>query len=219
MTTLFHDTETCAVCGQGHTIHGLTSTNTMGWCDLDTRPAEMKRSTMEYWFQECPACGYCAESTAESADGTAEIVRGEPYQMLRTRTDIAPTARRFLLQGLIAGSLADPVAGCWANIHAAWVFDDAKCGEQATACRLAAEAFAEQADAAGEAISRQTGVSQLIRADVLRRSGKPEAAQAMAAAGLATGCTENIRKILAYEISLIVAGDRACHDISGAFEP
>lgn len=218
MTTLFHETEICAVCGRSHTIHGLSSTNTMGPCDLDSRPAEMKRSTMDYWVQECPDCGYCASSTSEAADGTEGIVRGDAYQSLRQDFAKNPTARKFLMQSLIAVELGRTVDGCWANIHAAWGFDDAKEREQARRCRIAAVDLARMAAESSESIAGQTGVSELIRADLLRRVAKSDEARAMAQAGLATECEDDIKKILSYEIALIDSGDIACRDISGAFK-
>jgi hypothetical protein len=217
MTTLFHDTEVCAVCGHSHTIHGLASTNSMGPCDLDSRPAEMKRSTMEYWVQQCPSCGYCAASTSEAADGIAEVVRGQPYQSLLQQTQLDPTGRKFLLQRLIATEQSKLADAFWACLHAAWAFDDANDPEQATRCRTTAEQLARDAANAGEVIAEQTGISELIRADLLRRVGHFKPALVVAETGLHAQCEDNIKKILAYEISLIKAGDRDCHDIGAAF--
>jgi hypothetical protein len=38
----------------------VSTTNEIGSRDLDNRPAEMMRSTIQYWICRCPKCGYCA---------------------------------------------------------------------------------------------------------------------------------------------------------------
>lgn len=58
MTTLASTSKKCLVCGTVSQFSALQSTNSFGYSDLDFRPAEMKRSTMPYWIQECPCCGY-----------------------------------------------------------------------------------------------------------------------------------------------------------------
>ena len=47
MTTVFPQTVRCSVCGAENEMMVVASTNTFGGTmDLDTRPPEMKRSTM-----------------------------------------------------------------------------------------------------------------------------------------------------------------------------
>ena len=59
MTTIFEEENHCSVCGSKSVQAVIRSTNTMGPPDLDTRPAEMERSTINYWIQTCPSCGFC----------------------------------------------------------------------------------------------------------------------------------------------------------------
>jgi len=60
MTTLTPDAMRCALCGElsEHLVVG--SSSSFGPPDLDTRPAELVRSTLPYWVRQGPVCGYCA---------------------------------------------------------------------------------------------------------------------------------------------------------------
>ena len=59
MTTIVPQEVKCSMCGSISKQQLIASTNTIIWApDLDLRPAEMARSTMVYWIQECPDCGY-----------------------------------------------------------------------------------------------------------------------------------------------------------------
>lgn len=70
----------CAICGATNEYRGLASTNTLGGDpDLDSRLAEMKRSTMYVWIQECPECGYISEEVSDSSDVTIEWLQSEKY--------------------------------------------------------------------------------------------------------------------------------------------
>lgn len=82
MTMIFPKKLRCAVCGRASEHQVLASTNTMGPPDLDLRPEEMQRSTMNVWVQRCPHCGYCARSIEDETEGAAEYLRGEAYAKL-----------------------------------------------------------------------------------------------------------------------------------------
>jgi len=65
MTTIQKRTFKCTVCGIEERYNIVFSSSTLGSPDLDLRPAEMKRSTMEFWIQECPKCGYVSKTVSE----------------------------------------------------------------------------------------------------------------------------------------------------------
>jgi endogenous inhibitor of DNA gyrase (YacG/DUF329 family) len=62
MTSYGSKTVKCSVCGQDSEQGIIMSTNSFGSMDLDMRPPEMERSSMDLWLQECPHCGYVANS-------------------------------------------------------------------------------------------------------------------------------------------------------------
>ena len=74
MTTLDEAKKKCAVCGKISAHFEVTSTNTFGAPDLDTRPPEMMRSTMDMWVQECPSCGYLSGGSEKLREGEVERV-------------------------------------------------------------------------------------------------------------------------------------------------
>ncbi len=53
MTTIIEIDVTCAVCGMKQTVQEMGSTSSFGAMDLDTRPPELRRSTMHFWRHEC----------------------------------------------------------------------------------------------------------------------------------------------------------------------
>ena len=70
----------CSVCGATNEFRVLLSTNTFGGGpDLDLRPAEMKRSTMPVWVQECPECGFISGDVTDLSTVTREWLQSEQY--------------------------------------------------------------------------------------------------------------------------------------------
>jgi ribosomal protein L37E len=66
MTTYTRKEVTCANCGAQSSHATLGSTNEFGSPDLDLRPPQMMRATMNAWLQECPACGLVALSAVRA---------------------------------------------------------------------------------------------------------------------------------------------------------
>ncbi|MFO0826101.1 MAG: hypothetical protein U0792_23795 [Gemmataceae bacterium] len=100
MTTYFRKQEKCANCQQTSEHHVLGSTNTMGSADLDLRPAEMQRSTMGAWLQECPHCHYIASEISEK-QGELKRVASPEYQAILADTRFPQLAQRFLAHSLL----------------------------------------------------------------------------------------------------------------------
>ena len=69
MTILRCDEVTCCYCGQVSEQISMTSSNERGSRDLDFRPAEMYRSTMNSWLQECPHCHFISTSISTRLAG------------------------------------------------------------------------------------------------------------------------------------------------------
>ena len=65
MTRLLRQTKKCAICSNTHSYSVIGSTHRFGPCDLDMRPPEMQRSTMPYWVEECPFCGYVSADVSK----------------------------------------------------------------------------------------------------------------------------------------------------------
>ena len=80
MSTIVSEKYKCAMCGSTNEYNELASTNTFGSPDLDLRPAEMRRSTMPLWVQECPECGYVSKKVSDPSHVTREWLEFERYQ-------------------------------------------------------------------------------------------------------------------------------------------
>ena len=79
MTTFLQEKLTCVICGSTSKHEMLGSTNTYGSPDLDLRPPEMHRSTMDYWVQECPFCGYVYSSIEKNVNKSNNTIPSKVY--------------------------------------------------------------------------------------------------------------------------------------------
>ncbi len=77
MTITFEIEKRCAVCGKVSKQIALMSTNAIGYSDLDMRPPEMERSTINTWIQICPSCGYRALDISELIEKSSEAVNSD----------------------------------------------------------------------------------------------------------------------------------------------
>ena len=77
MTQIFPSKITCPICENDFEIYLLASTNQMGAPDLDLRPPEMARSTMNTWTYECPHCSYVSADFDQTPEIKKEFL--EPY--------------------------------------------------------------------------------------------------------------------------------------------
>ena len=129
MTTFFTEPKTCAVCGVDFDVTVLGSSTQLAPPDLDLRPGEMVRSTIDHWVQECPSCGYCMADVSVAQPHAAALVRSTDYQTLRKGSDYNPLASRFLRCGTILEASADYVAAFNSVLRAAWACDDGEIPE------------------------------------------------------------------------------------------
>ena len=167
MTTIFHDECKCAVCGCKHTYLVIGSTNSFGYADLDFRPAEMQRSTMEYWLQECPECGYVSSSVEDEPLITREFLEQKPYRTCEGIHFESELAARFYKHYMICMETEDVSGAFHSLLHAAWDCDDCEDTKNAVLCREKALQFANYM---AEIDPENAEAIQVIRMDILRRS-------------------------------------------------
>lgn len=167
--TVFPEETTCAVCGAKNEFHVLGSFSTFGPPDLDLRPAEMQRSTMPFWIQKCPSCGYVASQLSDPAPITEEWLKAEKYTTCDGINFSSDLSKGFYQQFMIAIQSKDTEKAFFALLHAAWDCDDWEDDENAKHCRQTACLLAEKL------LSSETEKDEnlsLIRADLLRRTGQ-----------------------------------------------
>ena len=210
MTTFATDYVKCSRCGQTSEFNVLSSTNAFGPCDLDTRPPEMKRSTMFYWVQECPHCGYVGDEISDSTTAPDELFDSEAYLSYGGIKFASELAKKFYRLYLVKMAEKNDVDAFWAALNAAWASDDKRDDASAVACRkLALERIepiiADEPDSDNY---------KLMKLDLLRRVREFDAV-------LEYGATlkideEFLARIVALELELAKRRDDACHTCAEA---
>ncbi len=187
MTSLTAFENECCLCGAHSEQILVSSTTPQGLPDLDSRPSEPLRSTLSFWVQRCPQCGYCATDIALDYPLADTVLRSAAYLSLLRRRSLPEKARQFLAWALIQIANEEFGGAGWAAVHAAWVCDDAENPKGAVECRkLALERFARQRARQGHITGfEDPGVEELVLADLCRRTGQFEAALRWVEAGLA----------------------------------
>jgi hypothetical protein len=216
MTTFYKENAVCAVCGSEKEYEGIASTNMFGSLDLDTRPPEMKRSTIFAWVQRCPQCGYCAVDVTEPRPGAQVVVSGEEYRNQLNDPEYPELANSFLCQAIVDRESGDYVDATWALIHAAWVCDDFELPAQAGACRQKAADMLAVAEAHGQQVAEQEGASTVILVDLLRRSNQLQKARQLIATGQGSNTEDIIWRILDFQSTLLDRNDVSCHTVAEA---
>jgi hypothetical protein len=220
VTTIFEEQVSCGLCGHRQTVNEIGSTNSFGAMDLDTRPPEMRRSTMEYWVHECEECGYVAPELDKTAGTDAKRVATTDYRQALGRCDRAKLANRFVCRALLEEAAGDLASAGWRRLHAAWACDDADQAEEARTQRIAALELFERARAQGaRAMKSVAGGDELLLADIARRAGDFERALQYCAAGLALSeVPAFVTSLLMLQQELVRARDTACHTVAEADE-
>lgn len=218
MTTFAKTNSTCGACGHEFSHNVLTSTNTFGSSDLDTRPPEMKRSTMGVWVESCPSCGYCAGDVEEFDERYRAVMESDAYRSQLAHTAYPALASAFICFAMLSEAADRRDDAGWAYLHAAWDLDDAETDDLARMCRDKAAAHFLSLLDAGRPFVNQDGASEAIVTDCLRRAGKGPRALEIADRALSHGCEDFIRQVLAFQRALIQRGDTACHRMDEAVE-
>jgi hypothetical protein len=211
MTLLDWKNVRCANCGKSSEQTVLESTNAFGSPDLDLRPPEMQRSTMETWLQLCPSCGYCAPDITQ-APSDSSILQSQGYQAALQNHQFPELVRRFLAYA-VALEPSESAGAAQAYLQAAWVCDDGGLVDQARECRQRACA---RFRALQPLTDTERGVTTgAVFVDVLRRSGQlHEAASECRALLSYRSATPVHRTVLEYQQQLIAQGDTSAHTVS-----
>jgi len=216
VTTINEKKVKCGVCGKKNKFPVIGSTNTIGLPDLDTRPAEMMRSTIVAWAQRCPECGYCSSDITSLQKEAKLIVKRSEYQEQLKDTTYPEMANTFLCKAMIDYGSENYVKATWALIHAAWICDDSDHIKQARVCREKAIDMITIAEEHGQQVSPQEGGRTAVLVDLLRRTGRFEQARQMIIKDIDTISDYNFRHILDFQIGLIDKQDMSCHSIGEA---
>jgi len=171
--------------------------------DLDMRPGEPTRSTLQHWVQTCAGCGAVAADLSQLPPDAVEIVESEAYLDLYARPETATPFLRFAMicrDGDRAGAL----------LQAAWAADDADDDEAARHYRKEAAACWGEPD----------GIESALRLiDILRRAGLLKAAEECCGVIAGDMMDERSAAILGFQRARIAEADTARHMMSSALRP
>ena len=168
MTQIHNIEMECSVCGESSPQPVLMSTNTMGYPDLDLRPAEMQRSTMSTWVLECPNCGYVSGHLDDEAKVSRDFLKSEEYIGCDGHEFKGRLSRLFYKNYLIAKESENPM-GCFLNLQrCAWDCDDHD-DENAISIRKKAIDYIDGLIGLDDESKNNLLV---IKSDLLRRSGQ-----------------------------------------------
>lgn len=205
----------CAVCTATSEQLIAESESSFEPPDFDTRPGKPSRSSIIYWVQSCPDCGYCAHDISVAGEGTGEYVRHPLYQAFRGNRNFPPKATEFLCYAMIlenSGLFSD--AG-WTALHAAWVCDDAKNADMAANCRRRAIDLWKEAKRNGQAIMDNDFEEFALVCDIHRRCQEWEEARTAANEGLE--CDNRppiVEALFRRELALIDRRDAGLHNMA-----
>lgn len=172
-TTMSREKFKCSVCDTESTHTVINSTNAFGAADLDLRPPEMQRSTMPFWVQECPECGYVSSVVSDESELDSEtlksLLKSEAYLSCDDVNFKSGLAKRFYRYYMLMIHEGNVRAAMFALLHAAWSCDDENDKDNARICREKAIPLASQIVGAGLHDSENVN---MIRADMMRRAGQ-----------------------------------------------
>lgn len=174
MSTFFSTAKMCVLCKRVHEYTQIESTNTFGASDLDLRPAEMLRSTMPLWVEECPFCGYVSRNVSELPDEMAEIkqmkafVSTESYQNAEGNVFANGLAAKFYKKYMLCKEFGNKEGACFALLSASWACDDVNDKEKSKMCREMALEILKTLKIRG----KKKDDFKLQRIDMMRRVGR-----------------------------------------------
>ena len=198
----------CSVCGC-RSLHDVITETAMGGApDLDLRPGEPHRSSMNYWVMECPECGYCNSKLSVPAAFSRDYLDTDEYRTVCGIPTDNELARRFIKKALVCIQNENYPEAVQAYLYAAWSLDDAGDNSSAAVCRMeGARVIDEHLDSLGK-----TEDFLVIKADFLRRSGEFD--RVISEFEGKAFSTDLLTAIAWFEVSLAARKDSAAHKVT-----
>ena len=209
-TTTEKETFKCSICGKKSEFFVMMSTSSFGSPDLDLRPPELQRSTMCYWIQECPECGYVAADISEKAkpEITREWLESDEYTSCYGIKFESDLATRFFKHCINSLRVEDFEEAFYAVLHAAWACDDEFDFDNAKKCREIAIRLTSK-------IELDENLS-VMKADLLRRSGNFD--RLIKEYSSVKYSNEDLNQIIEFELKKAHEKDDNCYTVDEAFE-
>ena len=209
MTTFAFTTKKCVICGSENKYKDIVSTNSFGSMDLDTRPPQMMRSTLPYQIEYCENCGYANTSIDKKVLADVEsIMNSIEYQFINSDKSVNPTAKAYLLSGILHSKAKEYNTSGFLYLRAAWCFDDYHNYEYAIIARKKAieelEKYLEQTN---------NFEYRMIIVDLLRRTNCFDKAIKLSEHLLKETNNPFFKGILKFQMKLSNIKDAKCHTV------
>lgn len=207
MTTCDERTVKCANCGKKQKVSMLMSTNTMGPCDFDLRPAPMKRYTLSMCIEFCEKCEYGSHDIGSISEKGKDVLGTKEYHDFIHSFVESKTVMAYLGDYYIKKEEGRYREAYYAMKSVSWLLDDKRSAKAKEARILALECF----DKCSE---REFPIDEHIaKTDILRRAGKFDEAIAFAKELLTKVNNDLLVKILECEIKYASDKDTRCHSL------
>ncbi len=218
MTMRTRSNRECALCHKISTHGAIMSISIFGAPDLDTRPPEMARSTIDTQVQRCPFCEYCAPDISKSIKKASKIIRTEQYQQQLNNNKFPELANSFLCCALIEEKTGEYSKAGWSCVQAAWVCDDKSSICEAEECRKEAITLFQKARKKRQRFANKSGIEEVVFIDLARRSNQFELALKLCNNALEKNPGRLITGTLKFQKQLIINKDADSHtmeEVSG----
>ena len=207
MTIITKFEKKCSVCDRTSLQPVLGSTNTWGYPDIDLRPPEMQRSTIDIWLVECPHCGYVASNIENELEVPADILKTDEYLTCEGKNFKSKLSERFYKHYLISKEEKDYNSEFLSLLHCAWTCDDND-DELAVEIRKMALKSMYKIEPQEE---DEKNALKLIEADLLRRSMQFDEVIRKFKDVILEDKTQN--DIISFQIELSMNKDSDCHTV------
>ena len=218
MTTMDRYEVNCGVCNEDTEVTMITSTNSMGSPDLDTRPAPMRRYNLGAEINRCPHCGYCCINLETATKSDIDLVGQEEYQSQLTNPDFPEIANSYLCYALLNDASNDSENHFWSMLSAAWACDDEGAEEAASSCRLRAADIGLLCIEKGISFGGDRDSEVAIIVDALRRAKDFSRADALLTEHDGQCENETVEVVLNFQRLLVTKKDFQLYRIQEAFE-
>ena len=213
MTKYITEISKCGVCGKESEVDCLSSYSSFGGCDLDSRPPEMHRFTLD--LSVCKHCGYVDEDIADGEPELLEYINSKKFKTCDELNPQSAEVKKYLRYALLQVHMKNTENVFYGYLNAAWAYDDLveikpsdKSRYGAYACRLRA-IRAVSALLCREIDDVET--LKCIKADLLRRVEKYD--EVIKEYQNEVFENQLIGQIIKFEIELSKKRDSAAHNI------
>ena len=211
MTNMTQIEMKCSVCGKTSEQPVILSTNNFGYPDLDTRPPEMYRSTMNTWILECPHCGYVAKNLEEELKINEDYLKSNKYKTCNVINFKSDLSKNFYKRYLIESENSEDINAYFALLYCAWACDDSEDLENSKFTRQLAIELADKIIKDNKNSNDDVENLIVMKADLLRRTG--EFNQLIKDYEKLTLKDELLNKIIKFQVEKAYEKDNKCYTV------